>query len=215
MLILAVDTALTACSVAILRSGEVLLSRVEPMAKGQAERLAPMAQEVLAEAGIAPPALDRIAVTRGPGAFTGLRIGLAFARGLAVALDRPCVGISTLEVLAHAASAQRTLAAIEVAGSLFVGAWEGRACVLEPSRLSADDALGKLNGDWTLTGPGAQTLARLRPDWPLVLQDLPDPVVLAQLAQHLDPALNPPTPLYLRGHEAKLPGGLSLEVDLQ
>jgi tRNA threonylcarbamoyladenosine biosynthesis protein TsaB len=183
------------------------------MAKGQAERLAPMAQEVLAEAGIAPSALDRIAVTRGPGAFTGLRIGLAFARGLAVALDRPCVGISTLEVLAHAASAQRTLAAIEVAGSLFAGAWEGRACVLEPSRLSAEDAFGKLSGDWTLTGPGAQSLARLRPDWPVVSQDLPDPVVLAHLAQHLDPALNPPTPLYLRGHEAKLPGGLSLEAE--
>ncbi|CAN1519614.1 COG1214 Inactive homolog of metal-dependent proteases, putative molecular chaperone [Caulobacteraceae bacterium] len=213
MLILAVDTALNACSVAILRSGEVLLSRVEPMAKGQAERLAPMAREVLAEAGITPAALDRIAVTRGPGAFTGLRIGLAFARGLAVALDRPCVGISTLEVLAHAANAQRTLAAIEVAGSLFVGAWEGRACVLEPSRLSAEVALGKLNGVWTLTGPGAQTLAQLRPDWPLVLQDLPDPVVLARLAQHLVPTLNPPTPLYLRGHEAKLPGGLSLEAE--
>ena len=215
MLILAVDTALNACSVAILRSGEILLSRVEPMVKGQAERLAPLAREVLAEAGIAPSALDRIAVTRGPGAFTGLRIGLAFARGLAVALDRPCVGISTLEVLAHAASAQRTLAAIEVAGSLFVGAWEGRACVLEPSRLRADDALGKLSGDWTLTGPGAQTLARLRPDWPVVFQDLPDPVVIAHSAQHLDPALNPPTPLYLRGHEAKLPGGLSLETDPQ
>ncbi|MCA3695988.1 tRNA (adenosine(37)-N6)-threonylcarbamoyltransferase complex dimerization subunit type 1 TsaB [Aquidulcibacter sp.] len=213
MLILAVDTALNACSVAILRSGEVLLSRVEPMAKGQAERLAPMTREVLAEAGVEPAALDRIAVTRGPGAFTGLRIGLAFARGLAVALDRPCVGISTLEVLAHGASALRTVAAIEVAGSLFVGAWEGRACRLEPCRQSAEDVLARLDGDWTLTGPGAQTLARLRPDWPVVVQDLPDPIVLAQLAQHLDPHLNPPAPLYLRGHEAKLPGGISLEVD--
>jgi tRNA threonylcarbamoyladenosine biosynthesis protein TsaB len=212
MLILAVDTALNACSVAVLHAGAVLVSRVEPMVKGQAERLAPMAREVLAEAAIAPTALDRIAVTRGPGAFTGLRIGLAFARGLAVALDRPCVGISTLEVLAHAGGAQRSLAAIEVAGSLFVAAWEGRACVLEPARLSAQEALSRLDGAWTLTGPGAPALARLRPDWPVVSQDLPDPVVLAQLAQHLDPALNPPEPLYLRGHEAKLPGGLPLET---
>lgn len=213
MLILAVDTALNACSLAVLRAGEVLLSRVEPMAKGQAERLAPLTREVLTEIGIAPTALDRIAVTRGPGAFTGLRIGLAFARGLAVALDRPCIGISTLEVLAHSAAAGRTLAAIEVAGSLFIGAWAGRTCVLEPSRLSAEDALKRIDGIWTLTGPGAQALARLRPDWPVVSQDLPDPVVLAQLAQHLDPALNPPAPLYLRGHEAKLPGGLTLETE--
>ena len=213
MLILAVDTALNACSAAILRSGEVLVSRVEPMAKGQAERLAPMTREILAEAGIAPAQIDRIAVTRGPGAFTGLRIGLAFVRGLAVALDRPCVGISTLEVLAHAAAAPRILAAIEVAGSLFVGAWEGRSCVLPPCRLGAEDVLERLEGDWTLTGPGAPALAGLRPDWPVVAQDLPDPIVLAQLAQHLDPSLHPPAPLYLRGHEAKLPGGLSLEVE--
>ncbi len=214
MLILAVDTALNACSVALLRSGQALVARVEPMAKGQAERLAPMAREVLAEAGIKPAEINRIAVTRGPGAFTGLRIGLAFARGFAVALDRPCVGISTLEVLAHGAATQRVVAAIEVAGSLFVGAWEGRTCVMEPCRLPAEEILASLAGDWTLTGPGAKSLARLRPDWPLVSQDLPDPIVLAQLAQHLDPALNPPAPLYLRGHEAKLPGGFSLETEV-
>lgn len=213
MLILAVDTALNACSVAVVRGGEVLLSRVEPMAKGQAERLAPMTREVLAEVGVLPSQIDRVAVTRGPGAFTGLRIGLAFARGLAVALDRPCVGVSTLEVLAHAAAAQRTLAAIEVAGSLFVAAWQGRFCMLEPCRLPAEEVIARLEGDWTLTGPGANTLAQLRPDWTLVSQNVPDAVVLAQLAQHLDPDLNPPAPLYLRGHEAKLPGGLSLEVE--
>ncbi|MCE2890372.1 MAG: tRNA (adenosine(37)-N6)-threonylcarbamoyltransferase complex dimerization subunit type 1 TsaB [Hyphomonadaceae bacterium] len=214
MLILAIDTALNACSTALLRSGELLVSRTEPMAKGQAERLAPMTRELLAGVGIRPSQIDRIAVTRGPGAFTGLRIGLAFARGLAVALDRPCVGVSTLEVLAHGASALRTVAVIEVAGSLFVGAWEGRTCLLQPCRLSAEDALMRLEGDWSLTGPGAHVLARLRPDWPVVAQDLPDPVVLAQLGQHLDPHLNLPAPLYLRGHEAKLPGGLSLEVEI-
>lgn len=214
MLILAIDTALNACSVAVLRSGEVLVSRVEPMAKGQAERLAPMVHEVLMEAGVSAAQIDRIAVTRGPGAFTGLRIGLAFARGLAVALDRPCLGISTLEVLAHGAAAQRTLAAIDVAGSLFVGAWEGRVCVVEPCRLDVESVLDRLHGEWSLTGPGAASLARLRPDWQVVKQDVPDPVILAQLAQDLDPASNPPAPLYLRGHEAKLPGGLSLETAL-
>ncbi|WP_085341006.1 tRNA (adenosine(37)-N6)-threonylcarbamoyltransferase complex dimerization subunit type 1 TsaB [Aquidulcibacter paucihalophilus] len=214
MLILAIDTALNACSVAVLRSGEVLVSRVEPMAKGQAERLAPMVGEVLAEAGVTAPQIDRIAVTRGPGAFTGLRIGLAFARGFALALDRPCLGISTLEVLAHGAAAPRILAAIDVAGSLFVGAWEGRMCVIEPCRLDVVSVLDRLDGDWHFTGPGLASLARLRPHWQLVTQDMPDPVILAHLAQHRDPAANPPAPLYLRGHEAKLPGGLSLESAL-
>lgn len=213
MLILALDTALNACSAAILRSGIVLASRVEPMVKGQAERLAPMTRDLLLEAKIEPGEIDRLAVTRGPGAFTGLRIGLAYARGLAVALDRPCVGVSTLEVLAHAAGAPRVVSAIQLAGSLFVGAWAGRDCVMPPCRLGDDDALAQLEGDWTVTGPGARALLEFRPDWPCVSQEVPDPNVLAQLAQHLDPALHPPSPLYLRGHEAKLPGGLSLEVE--
>lgn len=210
MLILAIDTALSACSVALVQGGETLMSCTEVMARGQAERLAPMVAELMGGAGISFKHLDRIAVTRGPGAFTGLRVGLAFARGLALALGRPCVGFSTLEVLAAGASHERVLAAIDVAGSLYVGAWEGRREIIKPCKTDVESLLTQLEGDWAVTGPGATTILALRPDWPLRHQDMPDPVVLAQWAAHVDPAAHLPTPLYLRGVDAKLPGGLSL-----
>ena len=89
MIILALDTALDACSAAVLDGGRVLAARSEPMARGHQERLAPLVAEVMAEAGSASTGLDRIGVTVGPGSFTGLRVGLAFAKGLGVALDRP------------------------------------------------------------------------------------------------------------------------------
>lgn len=207
-LVLAIDTALSACSVAIT-CGEVTRgSRVELMARGQAERLAPLVDVIMSEANARFADLDRIAVTRGPGAFTGVRIGLAFARGLALALDKPCVGLSTLEVLAAGACQPKTIAAISVAGSLFVGAWAGRSVVIEPCRADPTDILDRLNGDWAVTGPGAPAILTFRPDWQHISQDVPDPVVLAYLARQAAPLTHAPDPLYLRGVEAKLAGGI-------
>ncbi|MBP5858206.1 tRNA (adenosine(37)-N6)-threonylcarbamoyltransferase complex dimerization subunit type 1 TsaB [Marivibrio halodurans] len=99
-LILTLDTALDACTVALGRSGVLVAGRHEPMRRGQAEALAPMIDAVMAEAGARPAALDAIAVTVGPGAFTGMRIGIAAARGLALALDRPAFGLTTTEAIA-------------------------------------------------------------------------------------------------------------------
>ena len=100
MLILGFDTATSACSAALWRDGAVAARRFEPMQRGQSERLMPMIQEVMDEAGAAFADLDLVAVTNGPGAFTGLRIGLAAARGLALAGNVPCLGVTTFEAIA-------------------------------------------------------------------------------------------------------------------
>jgi tRNA threonylcarbamoyl adenosine modification protein YeaZ len=98
-LILAFDTSAAHCAAALLQGERVLVSRAETMGRGQAERLMPLLQEVLDQAGITWRDLDRIGVGIGPGNFTGIRISVAAARGLALSLDIPTVGISTLEAI--------------------------------------------------------------------------------------------------------------------
>jgi tRNA threonylcarbamoyladenosine biosynthesis protein TsaB len=100
MKILALDTATEACSVALLL-GDTLLARYEEPKRGHAELILPMVDEVLAEAGIALGALDGLAVGRGPGAFTGVRIAVSVAQGLAFGVDRPIVPVSDLAALAQ------------------------------------------------------------------------------------------------------------------
>src|SRR3982751_1272707 len=100
MIVLGLDTCLASCSVAVRDGARVLASAREVMARGHQERLAPMAQQVMREAGLSFDKLDRIAVTVGPGSFTGLRVGIAFAKGLSAALDIPAAGVGTLEALA-------------------------------------------------------------------------------------------------------------------
>src|SRR5271168_3272699 len=103
---LAVDTALGACSVAITSDGEILAHHWLAMPRGHAEALAPMVEQAMAETGLAFADLDRLAVTTGPGTFTGQRVGLAFMRGLRIALGKPLIGLTTLEVMAAAAGAE-------------------------------------------------------------------------------------------------------------
>ena len=100
--ILALDSACASCSAAILQDGDILADAFEAMSRGQAARLMPMVEEVLAKAGMAVRDMDAVAVTVGPGAFTGIRIGMAAARGLGLAAGLPVIGIATTEVVAAA-----------------------------------------------------------------------------------------------------------------
>ncbi|RMD63862.1 MAG: tRNA (adenosine(37)-N6)-threonylcarbamoyltransferase complex dimerization subunit type 1 TsaB, partial [Alphaproteobacteria bacterium] len=102
---LALDAAGAACSAALWRDGAVRARRFEVMSRGQAERLVPMIQDVMAAAGQAYAALDAVAVACGPGGFTGVRIALATARGLALAQHLPLVGVSSFEAVAAAVPA--------------------------------------------------------------------------------------------------------------
>src|SRR5487761_856013 len=102
MKVLGLDNAGSQCAVAVLDGERVAAARAEAMMRGQAERLMPLIAETLAAAAIAPAALDLIAVTTGPGSFTGIRIGLAAARGLALAIGRPAIGVGVFAAYAAA-----------------------------------------------------------------------------------------------------------------
>ena len=99
--ILAFDTSAAHCAAAVLLGGQIVAERVEHMDRGQAERLMPLLEAVLAEAGLGWRGLDAVAVGIGPGNFTGIRIAVSAARGLALGLGRPAVGVSTLEAQAE------------------------------------------------------------------------------------------------------------------
>lgn len=100
--LLALDTATEACSVALLHNGEIL-SHYEVIPRLHAQRVLPMVQNLLAEAGVTLSALDAIAFGRGPGAFTGVRIAIGVVQGLAFALERPVLPVSTLATIAQRA----------------------------------------------------------------------------------------------------------------
>jgi len=208
--ILALDTCVEACSVAVWADERTLAAISEPMSRGYQERLAPMVAEALAEAGLIPAQLDRIAVTVGPGSFTGLRVGLAFAKGLALALDRPCVGIGALEALGLSAGGGFVAACLDARrGRVYLQAFVDGRAVMAPDILDVDVAASVAElwtgGPARLVGSGAPLIAQVLPGAIVEPLATPDAAVLARLAAGRE-SPPPPRPLYLRAPDAKIPG---------
>jgi tRNA threonylcarbamoyladenosine biosynthesis protein TsaB len=210
LIVLGLDTCLDACSVAVRDDGRVLAAISEPMKRGHQERLAVMAQATMAEAQIAFSALDRIGVTVGPGSFTGLRVGLAFAKGLGLALDRPVVGVGVLEALARDAGDGFIAAAVDARrDQVYLQVFDGGRALMAPDVLPVEIAAARLAELWTggaavLTGPGATLLAGVLPQAALIERAAPDPVTVARLAAEARSPFPPPRPLYLRAPDARV-----------
>lgn len=218
MKILAVDTALGACSVAVLDDAAVLAHRFEIMARGHAEALAPMVEAAMAESGLEFSTLDRLAVTTGPGTFTGQRVGLAFMRGLRVALKKPLVGITTLHAMAAAALAETgagVAAAIHDARreEVYLEAITAEGPLLGVQIQPFDDAISLLKQSvnpgtrLALAGTAAPAAAVALAGLDVVETAIaqPDALWVARLALAAPEPQGSPRPLYLRAPDAKLP----------
>jgi tRNA threonylcarbamoyladenosine biosynthesis protein TsaB len=219
MRVLIVDTALGACTACVVEDGRVLGLRFELMTKGHQEQLAGMARDAVADAGGGFDALDRIGVTVGPGSFTGLRVGMAFAQGLGAALDRPVVGVSTLDALAASIEPAGLVAAVIDArrGQVYARLFRDGVALDEAEALSLETATDRIltaaaGAIPTLVGSGALLLSETFPDQfsDVVMKPLPAPTpeALARLTAAADPATALPRPLYLRAPDATPPSRL-------
>ena len=168
MNLLAIETATEACSVALVH-GETVIARSELAPRRHAERVLPMADELLAEAGLARHALDGIAVGRGPGAFTGVRLAISLAQGMAMALDVPVVTVSSLAALALEAQDEEAaiLAVIDARmGEIYAACYrrtaDGGLEALDQERVcTADTLVLPAASAWQVVGSGWATYAQV------------------------------------------------------
>jgi tRNA threonylcarbamoyladenosine biosynthesis protein TsaB len=217
MLILAIDTALDACSAGVLdtEAGKLIAQESQPMKRGHAEAVMPLIARVIKQADIAFTKLDRIAVTTGPGSFTGLRVGLSAARGIALAAAKPIVGLTTLAAYAAPVVSvnqkQPVISAIDArhdhvyfqvvsgdGGSLIPPRVAPIAEALDASRFGAPHLVGNAAGiladRWPADAP---------PPFRVDAQPAPDITWLAWLGAAVGPDSAPARPYYLRAPDAK------------
>jgi len=217
MLILAIDTALDACAAAVLdtRSGTMIASESQPMKRGHAEALMPLISRVMKDSGLPFAALDRVAVTTGPGSFTGLRVGLSAARGIGLAAGKPVVGLTTLSTYAAPIVSENgehpVIAAIDARhDQVYFQVVSGNGgSLIRPKVAPISEALAASSfGAPHLVGNAAKILADHWPSdapAPIEVEALPAPDItwVAWLGAAVEPSTAPPKPYYLRAPDAK------------
>ncbi|MBN9599263.1 MAG: tRNA (adenosine(37)-N6)-threonylcarbamoyltransferase complex dimerization subunit type 1 TsaB [Afipia sp.] len=217
MLVLAIDTALEFCAAAVLDTGseQFLARESQAMKRGHAEALMPLIARVMADAALPFTELDRIAVTTGPGSFTGLRVGISAARGLALAADKPVVGVSTLAAyaapLVDDSGEEPIVVAIDARHDhVYTQTFSGRgATLIKPAVMPVDEALRAARfGAPRLVGNAAQILAArwsAQAEAPLLVETRPGPDIgwVAWIGAAAQPETAPARPFYLRAPDAK------------
>ena len=217
MRLLAIDTALAVCAAAVLETGHgILASESVPMVRGHAEALIPLVARVMKQAETAFDDLDRIVVTTGPGSFTGVRVGLAAARGFGVATSLPVVGVSTFAVyaapyLAASNSNRPVVAAIDARHAhvyLQVFGPSGQTLVTPRLAPLREAVRAASNQPVCLVGSAAQAVAdELPSDAPVPhvidARDAPDIVWVAQIGAVTPAGEAAPRPQYLRAPDAQ------------
>jgi tRNA threonylcarbamoyl adenosine modification protein YeaZ len=192
--VLAFDTSAAHCAAALLLPDGRVLTRLEPMEKGQAERLMPLLEELLREAGLGWSDLTRLAVGTGPGNFTGVRISVATARGLALGLGIPAIGITRLEALAYGLPHPITVVEEARRGEVYVqgfGTETSEALLMDGSDLAHVVETAHVTG--SAAGPAALPAA------------VPLAEAMARLAAARALPQPRPAPFYLRGADAAPP----------
>jgi len=197
MIVLGLDTTGSDCSVSLVDEARVLAHISRDIGRGHAEVLAGMVEEAFQTANLNPADIDRIAVCTGPGNFTGLRVALSFAKGLALPRDVPIIGINALEVTAQRLDPEaKSRVAVRQdirRGEFFYGLYEKGALQTPPKAMSKDE-LGRQAKNQQVTE----------------IHDVNvDTRILAWLSIGRNPDTSPAEPFYARAPDAKLPGGIS------
>jgi len=217
MRVLAIDCALDACAAAVFDSdpGTVIASQSRIMSRGHAEAVMPLIARVMDEAEVEFSELDRIAVTVGPGSFTGLRVGISAARGIALAATKPAIGLTTLAGLAAPYIADEGHTPVMVAidarhDNVYMQVFgAGGRSLLTPRVVTLREAArAATSGPARIVGSGAELVARAWPRGappPEVVDQRPAPDIawIARLGAVASPAEGPPKPLYLRPPDAQ------------
>jgi tRNA threonylcarbamoyladenosine biosynthesis protein TsaB len=221
MRVLAIDTALGACSAAVLdtEQGGIVASASQPMMRGHAEALIPLLGRVTAEAHMAFRDFDRIVVTTGPGSFTGLRVGIAAARGIALSIGKPAVGLSTLSAYAapHLAGDENTPVVVAIDARhqhvyLQVFGAGGRTSIAPRLAPLAEAIRAAAQAPARIVGSAAQAVAdgvaefpARTPPQPIVVDThrAPDIAWVARIGAAVSEAQAPPKPQYLRAPDAQ------------
>lgn len=210
MLVLGLNTAFTAMEAALVRDGEIIADVRETMARGQDKALPGLVERLLDGAGVTLQEVDRLAVVTGPGSFTGIRIGVAYARGLSLVTGAPCIGVTSIEAAIPAGMEGTVMGALCAQKrppdqTWWVQGVSANQGIAETREVSLSDLKAMLKGFHApVFMQGAEALGDLKDE--LDIRPLtPSAVTAALKAPLFDAEAHPPAPVYAREPDATLP----------